>query len=150
MIAPNYLRIRKIPLLRGRSFGPGDGAGSVPVAVVSAAMARWLWPGQDAIGKQLQCAWRTGSWLTVVGVVGDTRDNGIDKPPVKKVFQPWAQNRWWPGQEVLVVKTSADPLKVAPIVRRALTELDPDSGIMGIYRFADVVRDSAWRLNYAT
>lgn len=150
MVEASYFREMQIPLLRGRHFGPEDRAGSVPVAVVSAEVARRLWPGQDAIGKQIQCVWRTGSWLTVVGVVDNTRDNGIDKPPVLKVFQPWAQNRWWPGPEMLVVRTTVDPLAVAPTIQRAIADLDPGAGIMGIYRVDDVVRDSAWRLNYAT
>jgi putative ABC transport system permease protein len=149
MVEANYFREMRMPLLRGRQFGPEDRAGSVPVAIVSADMARRLWPGQDAIDKQIQCAWRMGSWLTVVGVVGDTHDNGVDRPPVQKVFQPWAQNRWWPGHEYLVVRTTVDPLAVAPIIQRAVTDLDPDAGIMGIYRFEDVIRDSAWRLNHA-
>jgi putative ABC transport system permease protein len=150
MIEPHYFRELRIPLLRGRHFGHEDRAGSVPVAIVSAEMARRLWPGQDAVGKSIQCAWRTGTWLTVVGVVGDTRDNGIDKPPVLKVYQPWRQNRWWFGHEMLVIRTTVDPLAVSSIVRRAVSDLDPDAGIMGIYRLQDVIRDSAWRSNYAS
>lgn len=149
LVEPNYFQQMRIPLLRGRQFGTEDRAGSVPVAIVNAEMARRLWPGQDAIGKQIQCAWRIGSWLTVVGVAGDTHDNGLDKPPALKVFQPWAQNRWWPGHEYLVVRTSVDPLAVAPVVQHAITDLDPDAVIMGIYRFEDVVRDSTWRSSHA-
>ena len=150
MIAPNYFQQMQDP---AASRELSSALAIAPARSLSPSSARrWLGGCGRARTPSASSSMRMADrlWLTVVGVVGDTRDNGIDKPPVRKVFQPWAQNRWWPGQEMLVVRTSVDPLAVAPIVQRALTELDPARESWGFIAFADVVRDSAWRLNYAT
>lgn len=151
MIETNYFRETRIPLLQGRHFGKDDRANAPPVAIVNAEVARRLWPGQQAVGQQMQSAWRKDTpWLTVIGVVGDTREDGIDKPPVPTVFQPWRQNRWWYGPPRLIVHTTVDPLVALPAVQHAVEEVDQTAGVFQIHRFDDVVRDSSWRLNYAT
>ena len=67
------------------------------------------------------------------------------------VYQPWQQNRWWHGSAKLIVHTaSGDPLALVPAVRRSVESLDPDADVTRIFRLSDLVRDSAWRLNYAT
>jgi predicted lysophospholipase L1 biosynthesis ABC-type transport system permease subunit len=121
------------------------------VAIVSADLTRRLWPGESPIGKRISRHRGTGEkWPTVVGVAGETRDGGMEKPPVPHVYEPWAQNRWWPGAARLIVRTSIDPLALAPSLRQAILQQDPRANVMGLYRLGDVVRESAWRLNDAT
>jgi putative ABC transport system permease protein len=69
---------------------------------------------------------------------------------VPHMYEPWTQNRWWPGAARLIVRTSIDPLELAPSLRQAVLQQDHGANVMGVYRLGDVVRESAWRLNDAT
>src|SRR6185503_5635313 len=70
---PRYFEVMGIRLLRGRPFGDQDNAAGAPVAIVTDAIARVSWPGQDPVGKRLHLGGpqATNPWLTVVGVVED-------------------------------------------------------------------------------
>ncbi len=91
IVSPDAFRTLGIPIKRGRDFLPSDDR-SAPTVVVNEAMARSLWPGRDPIGArvsipELDPAWWMAhskgeeTWLTVVGVVGDTREVGLGVPP---------------------------------------------------------------------
>ncbi|MGH7624483.1 MAG: ADOP family duplicated permease [Gemmatimonadaceae bacterium] len=120
--ADTYFQVMKIPLERGRSFGPVDDATSTRVAIVSEAMARQAWPGQDALGKRIRLGNDAGQgpWRTVVGIVGDVRYRDI-RSVRPTVYIPVRQAD--PGV-VLVVRTSDDPRHVVPVVNQALRQLD--------------------------
>ena len=152
VIEPNYFSELSIPLLRGRAFSDTDRAGSPTVAIISQEAARRFWPGEDPIGRQLKLEMpKDTPPLTVIGVVGDVFEDGVQRTSVPKVYQPWQQNRWWQGPSKLIVHTAgSDPLALVPAVRRAVESLDREAGVTRIFRLADLVRDSAWRLNYAT
>lgn len=146
----NFFSEMRIPLLEGRTFGSGDRRGAPPVAVVSAEVARRCWPGRSAIGQRLQSVRHPEKpWFTVVGIVGDTRSDGMDKPPVAHVYEPWAQNRWWWGPTELVLRSESDPMSLVAPLRRELEASYPDAYLLRLHRLGDLVQDSAWRLNYA-
>jgi putative ABC transport system permease protein len=150
LVEPNYLHEMRIPIFQGRSFNQDDRAHSEAVVVVSALIARRLWPRQNPIGKRLQSKMLKGEpWFTVVGVAGDTRDDGMDKPTVPHVYQPARQNQWWHGGDCVIVRTGLEPQALVALVRRAVGH-DPAITIARIYRLDRVVHDSAWRLNAAT
>jgi putative ABC transport system permease protein len=122
-ISPGYFQTVGIPVLHGRAFTDRDAAGSALVAVVNETMARRFWPDQDPVGKRFQMNETTGPRITVVGVVGDTRRNGLERAPISQVFLPAAQS---PSRGAdLVVKTSVDPLSLASAVRAAIRAGDP-------------------------
>src|SRR6185436_4012399 len=96
-----YFRISGIPLLKGREFQSTDRMGSELVVILNKTLADQLFPGQEALGRRV--AW-TGEvlkfigipeneWRTVVGVVGDTKDAGLDAAPVPVLFGPFAQSQ---------------------------------------------------------
>jgi predicted permease len=146
----NYFAEMRIPLLEGRTFSVDDRRGSPPVAVVSGEFARRLWPGRSALGRRFQQVRHTEKpWFTVIGVVGDTRADGMDKPPVPQVYEPWIQNRWWYGSTFVILRSSGDPLALVAPLRRAMAEMDKDAYVLRLHRVSDLVYDSAWRLNYA-
>ena len=77
---PDYLKVMRIPLLRGRGFGPQDVRGAPRVMIVSQELARRLWPGRDPIGKRVACCEGSATdpvWKTVIGVAGDVRSRGL-------------------------------------------------------------------------
>ena len=95
---PDYFRASGIPLLKGREFATTDRDSSARVVIINKTLADKFFPGRDPIGQRV--AW-TGDvlkfigmheeWRTVVGVVGDTKDGGLDAEPRPVVFQPFAQ-----------------------------------------------------------
>ena len=83
-----YFQVLGIPLIRGRIFDERDGANSPHVAVISESLARDRWPNQDPIGHTIEFGNMDGDLrlLTIVGIVGDTREYGLDAPPRPTVY----------------------------------------------------------------
>ena len=101
-----------------------------------------MWPGRSALGKRFQSVRHPEKpWFTVIGVVGDTRADGMDKPSVPQVYEPWAQNRWWYGPNHVVLRTRGDPLAIVAPLRSAMAEIDKDAYILGLHRVGDLVHD---------
>jgi putative ABC transport system permease protein len=121
------------PLLRGRFFSNGDAPGSPRVAIVNDAMARFVWPGRDPVGRRFKVGAPDsgGPWFTVVGVVGDMRRQGLEKEPIPQMFEPLAQN---PSRLVtLLVRTSMDdPLKMVGSVRAAVRRVEKQAPFYGV------------------
>jgi predicted permease len=122
-VDPGYLGAMRIPLKRGRLVAPQDRVGSVPVAVISEAMAKQLWPGQDPIGQHVLVDW----WhpdvpVEIVGVVGDFRHDGLDAPIEPTLFYPFAQEPQ--GGMTLVLRSQLPPAALTRLVRDAVSELD--------------------------
>jgi putative ABC transport system permease protein len=120
------------PLLRGRFFGADDGPTTGRVAIVNDAMANRLWPGRDPVGRRFTIGpgGAGSSWLTVVGVVGDMRRQGLETEATPQIFEALAQN---PSRRaILFVRTSvADPLQMADSLRAALRQVDPLAPVYG-------------------
>ena len=93
-VTAGYFQTMKVPLVRGRFFERSDRPDSFPVAMVNDSLARQLWPGQDPIGRQIRPGLPSepiGPWRTIVGVVGDIKQNGLDQEPPMQVFLPIVQ-----------------------------------------------------------
>ncbi len=131
-------------LLRGRFLSDADVADAPLVAVVNSAMAQRFWPGLDPIGRRFRQGSPERPWITVVGVVGDVRHNGITGIVKPKFYRPAAQFHLSSGNPPrnmnLVVKTTAsDPLAVAAPIRGILRRLDPGVPLAGPRTMDDVV-----------
>jgi predicted permease len=142
---PSYFRAAGIPLVSGREFTTTDRRDAARVVILNSSLAQRLFPDQDPIGRRV--AWTgdvldfipvSGDWRTVVGVVGDTRDSGLDSAPTPTVFQPFAQEELFAG--TLVIRSSTDPGQLAPSVVRAIRELDPQQLIENVATL-EAVRD---------
>ena len=125
-VTDGYFQALGIPLLRGRIFDDGDGADSPHVAVISESLARSRWPGQDPIGHTLEFGNMDGEMhlLTIVGIVGDVRDYGLEVPPRPTVYVDLFQR---PRSAVTITMLSdADTQLVSSAARGILQELNPD------------------------
>lgn len=132
-IEPDYLKTMKIPLLRGRDFNQHDNPGSLPVLIVNHAFVREFFPHEDPIGKRIKQDFPGGKapYFTIVGVIGDVRRDRLDEPAAPEAFKAIRQNG--PDSINLLVRTNLpDPLAVAPAIRRALAEIDPDVPVFDI------------------
>jgi putative ABC transport system permease protein len=120
VVSADYFRTLAIPVLKGRPFSDRDRSGAPHVAIISRTLARRSWPGQDPIGKRVKSG---GDWLTVVGVVGETRYHELTKLE-PSIYVPAGQFDG-PPVMTLAVRTRVDPVRVIPEIRQALREVNP-------------------------
>ena len=126
VVTDGYLQTLAIPLLRGRIFDARDTPDSPHVAVISDSLARTAWPGQDPIGHTIEFGNMDGDMrlLTIVGIVGDIHDYGLDAPPRPTVYVDLFQRpRPW---MTITMLTDADTQAVTTTARRILAELNPE------------------------
>ena len=119
-INPDFFRTMGIRLLRGRGFEEADRQRDV--TVISAITAERLWPGEDGVGKRFRLGGDNARMLQVIGIAGDVRGSGLQKPPVLTVYIPyWQRDR---PDMALVIRTSMDPRTIASAVRVEIRKLD--------------------------
>ena len=121
-----YFQVLGIPLIRGRMFDEHDGANAPHVAVISESLARERWPNQDPIGHTIEFGNMDGDLrlLTIVGIVGDTHEYGLDKPPRPTVYVNLFQR---PSAAITVIMLSdADTRSVSSVARGILRDLNPE------------------------
>jgi len=122
----SYFQVLGIPLIRGRIFDERDGANSPHVAVISESLTRDRWPNQDPIGHTLEFGNMDGDLrlLTIVGIVGDTHEYGLDVPPRPTVYVNLFQR---PHAAISVAMLSdADTQLVTSAARAILQDLNPE------------------------
>ena len=134
-----YFSALKIPLMRGRLFEETDRANTVQVAVVSASLARYYWPDEDALGKRFKLA-HDGPWITVVGISGDVVHNWFTRRE-QTVYRPIAQATPYGGD--FVIRTVGDPTALAADFRRAVAAMDPDQPIASLKTLEEMVEERA-------
>jgi putative ABC transport system permease protein len=122
-----YFNEMRIPLLRGRDVTPADTYGSQPVAIISAAVARQSFGNEDPIGKRLVCGMDEDSMrgATIVGVVGDVRQDSPADDPTPAIYFPLAQHpqRLIDGAQI-VLHTATAPAALIPAVRQLVLATD--------------------------
>jgi putative ABC transport system permease protein len=125
VVTPDFFRVLQIPLLRGRYFSDSDSATSPRVAIINQTTARTHWPHDDPLGKRFKFGNPDDDlpWLTVVGVVGDTRRAGIDHPVFTESYQPHTQD---PRSMTVLVRTDGEPSQLVSALRAAVRKLDHD------------------------
>jgi putative ABC transport system permease protein len=136
----DYFPAMGIRLLRGRSFTRDDGPAAPPVAVINQTMARRMFEGEDPIGRRIQFGTAGGSWVTIVGIIGDVRHQGLEAPPAPEVYIQALQNP--PVNPFLVLKTTTDPAALIPAVRAELRAVDKEIAAFDIRPMAQVRSES--------
>jgi predicted permease len=127
-----YFRTLGIPLIRGRLFGEQDDLNSPNVAVISQSLARQRWPNQDPIGQEIDFGNMDGNLkpLTIVGVVGDVRAEGLDRPASRVIYVDYRQRGMNANSTPTVLVRSAAPAGVIIFAARGIFhDLAPDSPV---------------------
>src|SRR6185503_7400348 len=141
-ISPDYFRTLGIPLVAGRVFTDADGRDGPRVAVINKAMLRYF-AGQDPIGSRIsvgnQAPNTPARFATVVGVVGDVRQFGLDQGSVAQVYQPLTQANGLAGR--FIIRTQDDPAAAAKMLRTHVHAVDPAMPVVNV-RTLDDLRDS--------
>ena len=124
----NYFETMNIPLLSGRVFNSGDSPDAAHAGIISASLAKSKWPNESPLGKIIQYGNMDGDLrpYTVVGVVGDVRDQNLanEPSPTFYAYQPQRQNA--AGELHVVMQTAGDPTSVISSARAIVRQLKPD------------------------
>ena len=128
VVADDYFKTLRIPMLQGRDFGPADRAGAPQVAIINDALANRLLPGAEVVGERLRLG-ELGlkgevSQLEVIGIARTTKIRSLAEPPMPLVYLPLRQN-YLPAITVFVRATHQTDM-TSTIIRDQLQALDPD------------------------
>lgn len=143
-VTSEYFATLRIGLREGRAFEPTDTERAPTAALVNETLAKQFWPNESAIGHRLKPAGNIGTWFTVVGVVADVRQNGLQSPPASELYVPYRQarllmNGFMPRTMNIVVRSTSDSAAVVNGVRAAVREVDASAAISGISSMQAVV-----------
>jgi predicted permease len=142
-VSPGFFHAAGIPLLSGREFSETDGKTSNKVVVLNKTLAERLFGDRDPIGQRV--AWTgevlkfiglSDEWRTVVGVVGDTKDGGLDAAPRGVMFQPLKQEAMFGGG--LVIRSQRDPAALAPAATRIVRGIVPNDPIENVLTIGQI------------
>ncbi|HEY9433307.1 MAG TPA: ABC transporter permease [Blastocatellia bacterium] len=125
-VLPNYFQTMGIQLLQGRAFTAQDSRDSPRVAIVNETFAKRYFSNEDPVGKRFTFGGGgpNARWITIVGVVRDTKRQGVDQPVRIESWMPLAQSP--SGSTDVVLRTTGDPLALGNAVREAVWSLDRD------------------------
>jgi putative ABC transport system permease protein len=137
-ISPDYFKVMQAPLLRGRFFTEDDEDGKQPVAIVDETTARKYWPTRDPLGRLLRFGPDpTQSRMTVVGIVKDIKNDGLDTDGVPHIYVPIYQS---PDRDLSVVLRTSLPAKVLePQIRHEIQSIDPGMPVFNVSSMNDVL-----------
>jgi predicted permease len=150
IVTDGYLETMGIAVLSGRGFSAADGGGAAPVALVNRRTAETFWPGLDPIGRRLRPDGDGAPWLTIVGVVDDVKQGGIDQETGTEVYFRYEQiaaafGPFLPRTLYTVVRSTLPEARVAQAIRDQVRALDPSLPVAGLDTMENVVRGSIAR-----
>jgi putative ABC transport system permease protein len=125
----DYFTAMNIPVVRGRVFNAGDAPNAPPVGVISASLARAKWPNDNPIGKIIQYGNMDGDLrpFTVIGVVGDVRDQNLAVEPQPTFYAYQPQRNHAASRLHIAIQTAGDPSSVIASARSIVRQLRPDA-----------------------
>jgi putative ABC transport system permease protein len=142
LVSPGYLQTMGARLRAGRFLDERDRNGALPAVVVNESLARTYWPGESALGHRIDTGTGDGSplWMTVVGVVEDVKERGLDYGPKPAVYVPFTQTTiafYQPSE--IAVRTSVPPARLATALQQAVWAIDPEQPVSTIRTMEQIV-----------
>ncbi len=138
---PNYFRSMGIRLIDGREFTEQDREGAPQVLIVNETLARKFWAGDSPVGKRLNLGdAQQPDWWEIVGVVGDIKSFGLEKETHADIFRPFAQLPF--PIMAFTIRTSTDPMSLAPAVRREIWSVDKDQPLFKVLSLEQLAAES--------
>jgi putative ABC transport system permease protein len=153
IISPDYFRALGTSLMRGRFFTDDDANTPPASVIVNQTLASKIWPGTDPIGKRIRLG-PSYPWLSVVGVVADTKNHGskvatkpeMYLPHTGQPFQIWVDLR----SMTLVVRTDVEPQQIVSAIRGQLKSMDPDLALFKVSTLEQIVSSSSSQTRFPT
>jgi putative ABC transport system permease protein len=137
----DYVRVMRVPLIKGRTFTDADAPGSPLVVVVNEALVKEFFPNEDPVGLSIsfdRIPDSTSAWRTIVGVVGSERQGSLAAPARPEIFAPFAQDETRGMNIVARMQPGRDPRGIAQPMRLAVRELDSLLAITELRPMTDV------------
>jgi len=149
-VSPDYFRVMRIPLLRGRFFSEQDSRSKPNVAIISETLARRYFPNQDPIGREMRFGFPPNSNVPreIIGVVGDLRDVALSRKPGPMMYVPFAQAPLYGGE--VVVRSSSSASRVAAGIRQTVRSIDKDLPVTDVESFPEAVGASVAQERFRT
>jgi putative ABC transport system permease protein len=142
LVTADYFRTMNIPLLKGRAFTEADNETGEKVALINDTLARKYWPGESPIGKRINTGFEgKGIWVTIIGVVGDIKQESLRVPTVPEMYRPFFQHNFLPPLTIMV-RTATSLSALAPPIRAAVWSIDRNVPITDLQPMTDVVAKS--------
>jgi predicted permease len=138
-VTPGYFHAAGVPLLAGRLFTELDHEETLPVAIVNESMAAASWESENPVGRRVSFDGGE-SWIEVVGVIGDVRQQGVDSEPPEEIYLPSLQTGNFGG--FLLVRSSAGAAAVAAQIRDAVHGVDAEQPVENFRTLDDIHRGS--------
>ena len=137
-ISPDYLKVMQATLARGRSFTEGDEDGKQPVAIIDQSTARKYWPDGDPLGRHVRFGTdSTEPWTTIVGIIEDIKNDGLDVDGVPHIFVSAYQD---PSKQVnVVLRTSLPAALLEPQIRHEIESIDPGLPVFNVISMDDIL-----------
>jgi putative ABC transport system permease protein len=146
LIGADYLKTMGIPLIRGRAFTEQDNSNAPRVFLVNETLARRYFPGEDPVGRRISVSLRASGeekdkMGEIVGVVGDVKHHALDKESGPECYVPYLQI---PDTYMTVVlrTSSPDPAAMAPVLRNAIQQVDPEEPVADVTTMNQVLAKS--------
>jgi putative ABC transport system permease protein len=152
LVSANYLKMVHVPLIQGRELTEQDVADSQLVAVISQSLAKRYWPAGDAIGQHIRMGGsptkNTNPWMTVVGIVGDVKMDWSSTRPLYAIYRTYRQSPR--GYFALMLRSSGDPMKLAPAARAAVAAVDNDMPLTDVMPMSKVIGNNIIGIAYVS
>ncbi|HWM94073.1 MAG TPA: ABC transporter permease [Thermoanaerobaculia bacterium] len=139
LASAEYFSTLGIPVLKGRAFNEGDHADAPPVVIVNRSLVRRFWGDRDPLGQRISLD-QGENWRTVVGVVGDVKQYGLDQEVADEIYRPFAQYSSYTGN--VLVRSDLPAATVEKLVRDSLRAIDPQQAVHDVRTLEDVRAES--------
>jgi putative ABC transport system permease protein len=141
IVSAGYFRTMDIPLRRGRLFTEADAAGSNQVAIISEMAARQIFPGEDPLGKHIQLGGRHDDrpWATIIGIVGDVHQYGLDSPVTPQAYVLYSQSA---SGMVLIVRSHVSSAALTRAIEEQIWSIDKNTVIFNPSWMTEILRHS--------
>jgi putative ABC transport system permease protein len=139
IVSRDYFKTMGIRLMAGRLFDDRDIQGGPDVVIINQTMGQTFWPGQDPIGRRVQPG-MSDPWCTIIGVVEDVKNAGIDRPAGTEIYLPYRQTQASGNRTMYaVLRGKGDPRPLIGAVRQELAQLDPALPLAQVRLMDDVM-----------
>jgi putative ABC transport system permease protein len=148
VVSPAYFQTLQLPLRQGRVFTEADTATSTGVVVIDETMARKYFPQENAVGKRLRLGDVGNPWLEIIGVLADSKSNGLERESFPGIYIPYQQRQATlvenlvGRQMTLLIRTVSEPSNHITALRQALREVEPNQAVTDVQSLTQVLAES--------
>ena len=146
-VTPGYFETLRLPLKRGRLFTPHDRAGAPRVILINESFARRMFGEDDPIGRHVRIGIDSDQKREVVGIVGDVRQDGLDRDATMQMYEPVAQRPW--DSVSVVARTSVPPSSVAHALRQSVQAIDREQPVSTTATLDEIVSRSTGQRRFS-